>query len=100
MRNLFLALAGYCLARPPAAPLEPLGVPELLNAPSAGVIAPLLQKGLYHRWQFFDVRRLLIRILRGVVRAPDCLNDHPVWCWLQLYLRSARLGFAFSRIGP
>jgi hypothetical protein len=37
---------------------------------------PLLQKGLYRRH-----RRLLTRSLRGVVGAPDCLNDDPVWWW-------------------
>ena len=93
MRNLFLALAGYCLTRPPASPLELLVVPELLNAPSAGAKALLLQKGLYRRWQFFDIRRLRTRILRGVVRAPDCLNDDPALVLASALLAIGSAGF-------
>jgi hypothetical protein len=81
MRNLFLTpLAGYCPARQAAATFELLAVPELLNVQSAGVIALLLQNGLYRRWELVDIRRLRTRSLRGVVHAPDCLNDDPVWC--------------------
>jgi hypothetical protein len=100
MRNLFLALAGYGFARRAAAPLELIGIPELLNVSSAGAKALLLQNGLYRLRELFDIRRLPTRSFRSVVGAPDGLNDDPVWCWLQLYLRSARLGFASARIGP
>src|SRR5262245_35682491 len=42
-------------------------------------------------------RRLPTRSLRGVVRAPDCLNDDPVWWWWNS--ACDRLGWA-SRLVP
>src|SRR5262245_41839651 len=57
---------------------------------------PLLQKGCTaagNSWY----QRLPTRTLHGVVRAPQCRSGLVV---VELYLRSARLGFAFSAIGP
>src|SRR5262245_27937892 len=101
MRNLFLALAGYCLATRPTAPLELLGLPELLNVPFAGAKALPVQQELYRRAQLSDIRGLPTRSLRGVVLGLDFVIDHGRrGRRLQLCWRSARLAFAVARIGP
>jgi membrane-bound metal-dependent hydrolase YbcI (DUF457 family) len=101
-RNLYFfrrSLAATVLPGRPTAPLELLGLPELLNAPLAGGRALLFQYGQYLRWQLFDIRRFRTRSLRGVVHNLIALLIIASEARFNFSWRPVRLGFALRRIG-